>query len=279
MDTNKIGSVKRALLFLGVVAVAGAQRFAILGDRTGEAQTGVFEQVWKEVDGEKPEFVVTVGDTIEGLHDETAAAQWLEVEKILRPYKKYPLFLAAGNHDVWSAASERLFGEHAGHPVHYSFDRGKLHFTLVDNSRGDALADGELDFLEADLKEHAKAAVKFVVMHRPSWLFPVAMKSPNFRLHRLAREYGVRYVIAGHVHQLMRAELEGVSYLAMPSAGGHLRNSAQYEDGWFFGHTLVEVTGSEVRFQIEELKAPHGQGRMSKPGDWTLLGLAARSGK
>lgn len=273
--------VKRVLLYLGLVAVAAAQppvRFAILGDRTGEAQPGVFEQVWKEVDAEKPQFVVTVGDTIEGLHDDTAEAQWREVERILQPYKKYPLYLAPGNHDVWSAASERLFREHAGHPVHYSFDRGTTHFTVLDNSRGDALAAEEIAFLETDLKEHTGAAVKFVLMHRPSWLFQVALKSPNFALHQLAKQYGVKYVIAGHVHQLMYADLEGVTYLAMPSAGGHLRNSGQYDDGWFFGHALVEVTGSEVRFQIEELKAPHGQGRVSKPEDWTLLGRQRAAG-
>jgi UDP-2,3-diacylglucosamine pyrophosphatase LpxH len=267
--------VKGVLIFL-VVSIAGAQRFAILGDRTGSVQAGVFEQVWKEVDAERPAFVVGVGDTIEGLHDETAKTEWQEVEKILRPYKKYPLFLAAGNHDVWSATSERLFQEQTGHPVHYSFDRGAVHFTVLDNSRGDQLPDAELDFLEADLKEHAKPVVKFILMHRPSWLFQLALKSPNFRLHQLAREYRVRYVIAGHVHQLMHGELEGVTYLAMPSAGGHLRNSAAYEDGWFFGHTLAEVSGSDVRLQIEELKAPNGQGRVSKPEDWTLLGLATK---
>jgi predicted phosphodiesterase len=252
-------------------------RFAIIGDRTGEAQAGVFEQVWKELDAEKPDFVVGVGDTIEGLHDNTAEAQWQEVRKILLPYKKYPLYLAPGNHDIWSAASERLFREHTGRAPHYSFDRGPVHFTVLDNSRSDELSADELAFLEQDLKEHAARPMKFIVMHRPSWLFPVAMQSPAFRLHQLARQYGVQYVIAGHIHQMMHAELEGVTYLAMPSAGGHLRNSGQYEDGWFFGHTLVEVTGTEVKLQIQELKAPHGQGRVSKPSDWTLLGLATRA--
>jgi predicted phosphodiesterase len=252
-------------------------RLAILGDRTGEAQAGVFEQVWKELDAEKPDFVVGVGDTIEGLHDNTAEAQWQEVRKILKPYMKYSLYLAPGNHDIWSEASERLFREYTGRAPHYSFDRGQLHFTVLDNSRSDQLSADELEFLEQDLKEHKAQLVKFIVMHRPAWLFPVAMQSPAFRLHQLARQYGVRYVITGHVHQMMHAELEGVTYLAMPSAGGHLRNSGQYEDGWFFGYTLVEVAGTEVKFQIKELKAPHGQGRVSKPSDWTLLGLAARA--
>ena len=48
-------------LLTAIVSAAdpAAFRFAILGDRTGDAQAGVFEQVWKEVDGERPSFVVT----------------------------------------------------------------------------------------------------------------------------------------------------------------------------------------------------------------------------
>jgi UDP-2,3-diacylglucosamine pyrophosphatase LpxH len=252
-------------------------RFAILGDRTGEAQAGVWEQVWRETAAEKPAFVLTTGDIIEGLHDAVAEEQWREVERGLQAYRRFPLYLTPGNHDIWSEASEELFRRHAGHAPHYSFDYAQAHFTILDNSRSDELPADELDFLEQDLKAHAAQSVKFIVSHRPSWLIYVAMQNPNFRLHQLARQYGVRYVIAGHVHQMMHAELQSVTYLSMPSAGGHLRNSGRYEDGWFFGHTLAEVRGTEVAFRIEELKAPHGQGRVSKPADWTLLGLAHRA--
>ena len=268
--------------FLACLAWASSNadsfRFAILGDRTGDVQPGIYEQVWREVAAENPAFVVSVGDTIEGSNDALAAGEWREVEQLHRPYRKYPLYLAPGNHDIWSAASERLFREHSGHPPHYSFDHAQTHFTILDNSRSDELASEELTFLEQDLREHAAQPLKFILMHRPSWLLHVAMRNPNFQLHQLARQYAVPYVVAGHVHQIMRAELEGVTYLAMPSSGGHLRNSKQYQDGWFFGHALVEVRGSDVEFQIEELKPPHGQGRISRPGDWTLLGLAARRG-
>ena len=276
-----LASFPALAILCAVAGLTGADpadfRCAILGDRTGEAQSGVWEQVWRETAAEQPAFVVTVGDIIEGLHDAQAEVQWADVERGLKPYRRFPLFLTPGNHDIWSEASEKLFQQHAGHAPHYSFDHGQAHFTILDNSRSDELSAEELDFLEQDLKAHATQSVKFIVSHRPSWLIDAAMQNPNFPIHQLARQYGVQYVIAGHVHQMMRTELEGVTYLAMPSAGGHLRNSGQYEDGWFFGHTLVTVHGTDVSFQIEELKAPHGQGRASKPADWTLLGLAHRA--
>jgi len=248
-------------------------RFVIIGDRTGESRSGVYEQVWREAAAEDPAFVVTVGDTIEGLHDATAQAEWQEMERILEPYRRFPIYFTPGNHDIWSAASERLFRQHAAHPPHYSFDQGPAHFTILDNSRSDELSAAELTFLEEDLKAHAARPVKFIISHRPSWLINVALHNPNFDLHRLARKYGVQYVIAGHVHEMLRFELEGVTYLSMPSAGGNLRASGEYADGWFFGHALVTVHGADIDFQIEELKPPYGQGRATKPTDWGMLGL------
>ena len=75
----------RALIFGGLLltcllCICGSPatdsfRFAILGDRTGEAQRGVYEQVWKEVAAESPAFVMSVGDTIEGMNDASAEAE------------------------------------------------------------------------------------------------------------------------------------------------------------------------------------------------------------
>ena len=68
------GRYGRALIFGGLLlsfllciraaTAPDSFRFAILGDRTGEAQPGVYEQVWKEVAAESPVFVVSVGVVI-----------------------------------------------------------------------------------------------------------------------------------------------------------------------------------------------------------------------
>src|SRR6516162_788551 len=236
------------LLFRSAAAPqAESLRFAILGDRTGDVQPDVYEQVWKEV------------------------------ESILKPYRRFPLYLPPGNHDIWSGASDRLFRQHAGHPPHYSVDRGPMHVTILDKSRSDELAPEELTFLEEDLKEHESQPVKMILSHRPSWLVSVALRNTGFPLHRIARRYGVRYVIAGHVHQLLRFSLEGIDYISMPSAGGHLRPAeAAYEGGWFFGHALATVRAMEVKFQFEELKPPLGHGRVSMSDEWGMLGLVQK---
>jgi predicted phosphohydrolase len=246
----------------------GSFRFVFLGDRTGEAQPGVYERVWNAIASEKPAFVVSVGDTIQGENDATAEAEWRAVEEILAPYRKLPLYLVPGNHDIWSPLSERLFTKYAGHPPHYSFDHGTAHFTILDNSRSEQFSVEELRFLEQDLAAHAAQPLKFVISHRPSWLVDAALGNPAFPFHKLVRKYRVQYVVAGHIHQMLHADLDGTSYVSLPSAGGHLRLSGRYEDGWFFGYTVVEAEGDEVRFEIKELG-----GRVTTLEDWGVAGL------
>jgi predicted phosphodiesterase len=264
-----------AILFRAGAPASGpaAFRFAILGDRTGEAQPGVYEEAWREAAAAHPAFVITVGDTIEGLDDATAPAQWQQVEQMLKPYRSTPLYLVPGNHDIWSAVSETLFRRYAGHPPHYSFDYENVHFTVLDNSRTDEMPDSEVRFLAEDLRAHAAAPVKFVFSHRPSWLLNVMLDNPRFPLQDLARKYAVHHVVAGHVHQMLHADLDGVTYVSAPSAGGHLRNSRKYEDGWFFAYTLVEVHGAVVHFEIHELSPPYGRGRVTELKDWGKAGL------
>ena len=264
------------LAAIGATAADGRFDFAILGDRTGEAQPGVYEQAWKEAAEERPSFLIACGDSIEGQDDAAAESQWRDLERIWKPYRRYPLYLTPGNHDIWSAASEQLFQKYAGHPPRHSFDYGQAHFTILDNSRSDGFSAEDLDYLEKDLRTHASVPLKFIFSHRPSWIVYAAFRNPDFTLHRLARQYGAQYVIAGHVHQMLRCELEGVTYLSMPSSGGHLRLSKAYEDGWFFGHARVVVNGAEIDFQIEELRPPHGQGRITKAKDWGMAGLLNR---
>lgn len=272
--------MRRILVALGAVAVAAwialcapadKFHFALLGDRTGEAQPGVYERVWRDLSAAQPAFVLSVGDTIQGLNDATADAEWRQAMRLVEPYRRISLYLAPGNHDVWSEASERLFRQYSGRALHYSFDASGAHFIVLDNSRSDTWPEGELAWLESDLRSHAAAPAKFIVSHRPSWLLDAALGNTKSPLHTIVKRYGVCCVVAGHVHQLIHADLEGVTYLSLPSAGGHLRLSGKYEDGWFFGWTSVEIRGGEVRFQVHAL-----DGAATPLSAWGRAGLLVR---
>ena len=58
---------------IGVLAVPQPENnfhFSIIGDRTGGANPEIYDRVWREVDLLHPDFVVNVGDTIEGGNDQ-----------------------------------------------------------------------------------------------------------------------------------------------------------------------------------------------------------------
>jgi predicted phosphodiesterase len=208
------------LLALGILAVharAAAFHFAILSDRTGRAQPGVYEEAWKEIAAAKPAFVITVGDSIEGLDDARARAEWESLKRIWPP--RIPLYQTPGNHDIWDQFSEDLFVEETGSKPFYSFDFQQAHFVVLDNSRTDDLAPAQLQFLENDLKRHRGAASTMIFFHRPFWLIPLKLGMNGFRLHQLAREYGVCCVLSGHGHQLQSVERDGVLYLEAGSSG------------------------------------------------------------
>ena len=67
-------SVAALRLLLLLLAAAAANRpgdaspsdsfhFEILGDRTGGAVPGVFEEAWKEANASRPAFILSVGDS------------------------------------------------------------------------------------------------------------------------------------------------------------------------------------------------------------------------
>ena len=198
------------LLILAVCARAQAPgpandfRFSIVGDRTGSAAPGVYEQVWREVDRLHPTFVINVGDTIQGVDDETVEAQWKPIRAFLARYRQYPFYYVAGNHDIWSAFSRKVFERETGRPATYSFNYQDAHFVVLDNSGSLDLGLDQLKFLEADLKANRQRHPKFVFFHQSFWLVFLKFQSGEFPLHRLAREYGVDYVITGHGHFFAR---------------------------------------------------------------------------
>jgi hypothetical protein len=270
-----------ACVCTAVIGIRGAAEpqndfhFSILGDRTGGAIPGIYGRVWREIDLLHPDFVINVGDTIEGGDDERAEFEWLQLRAIWDRYSAYPLYFTPGNHDIWSEASEKVYREQTGRPPSYSFSHQNAHFTVLDNSRTAELSEAQLDFLEADLKKHHDRRPKFVFFHKPDWLLHVKVRNRAFPLHQICRKYGVDYVISGHGHQFVRGVLEGVVYLEVGSSGGRLRGQESgqgFRQGWFFHHVWARVTGTKVEMTVKELDGAPGRGRMFRVEEWGEAG-------
>ena len=246
--------------------------FSLIGDRTGDAQPQIFGRVWREVDMLRPDFVVTVGDTIQGGREERMETEWAELRPLWKRYDRYPVYFTPGNHDIWSRNSEEFYIKETGNKPYYSFHFQDAHFTILDNSRTAALSEDQLKFLEDDLKANAGRNPKFVVFHRPFWINGFQEGNPEMPLHRLAKQYGVHHVISGHGHRFVRMVRDGVTYMEVGSSGGGMKASFVRGDGFrngcFYHHVWARVKGNEVIFTVKELDGQFGEGRMFNAADW-----------
>ena len=78
-----------------------AFRFVVVGDRTGGYRPGVFEAAMAKVNRLRPDFVINIGDLIEGYTSDPAKldSQWADVENAIG-ILDLPFFFVPGNHDL-----------------------------------------------------------------------------------------------------------------------------------------------------------------------------------
>ena len=92
-----------------------------MGDRTGGAYPGVFEAAVGKLNMLKPEFVVSVGDLIEGYTDnnkEQLDVEWTEFESLVDKLKM-PFFYTVGNHDISDNTSLDIWNERLGRTYYH----------------------------------------------------------------------------------------------------------------------------------------------------------------
>ena len=109
-------------------------QFAIIGDRTGGANVqGTFALAMPQLNLLQPEFVINVGDMIEGYTEDVAelSAEWDENDAILDQLEM-PFFRVIGNHDVSNPASQQVWRDRHG-ATHYHFLYGNVLFLALDS--------------------------------------------------------------------------------------------------------------------------------------------------
>jgi len=111
--------------------------FAVIGDRTGGAdRRGIFERAMEQLNLLQPEFVINVGDLIEGYTDDrgTLESMWEEAEGLVAKLE-VPFFFTQGNHDVRDELSRQVWGERYG-PSYYSFVYNDTLFMVLSSEDG-----------------------------------------------------------------------------------------------------------------------------------------------
>ena len=109
-------------------------QFAIIGDRTGGANVeGTFDLAMGQLNLLQPEFVINVGDIIEGYAEskEELDKMWEEAEGVTGKLQM-PFFYVRGNHDVSFPGGKEEWRERHG-PSYYYFIYKDVLFIVLDS--------------------------------------------------------------------------------------------------------------------------------------------------
>ena len=109
-------------------------QFVIIGDRTGGANVqGTFAMAMDQLNLLQPEFVINVGDIIEGYTRDKAElhSQWDEAEAMTSKLEM-PFFYTRGNHDISYPEANEVWKERHG-PGYYHFVYHDVLFLVLDS--------------------------------------------------------------------------------------------------------------------------------------------------
>lgn len=106
-------------------------QFAIVTDRTGGNRKGVFAAILDKIDLMQPEFVMSVGDYVDGYtQDELEIRlQWQEIDGIIADLDA-PFFYVPGNHDHGNTQMAKAWRERNGRTYYHFVYRGVLFVVL-----------------------------------------------------------------------------------------------------------------------------------------------------
>lgn len=202
-------------------------QFAIVTDRTGGHRPGVWMHAARNLNMLRPEFVVSVGDLIEGYSTDVNVVeeQWKEFLGFVDQLDM-KFFFVAGNHDVTNPTMHQIWRQHFGREW-YSFDYKGVHFVcLCSEDPAAHIGDDQLAWVKEDLSKNADARWTFVFMHKPLWTYAereIAAGNPdptNWKEVEKLLADRPHNVFAGHTHNYVQFERNDTKYYQFATTGG-----------------------------------------------------------
>ncbi|MEZ5276576.1 MAG: metallophosphoesterase [Opitutaceae bacterium] len=197
----------------------GTFRFAILADRNGGMRPGVFEDAVDKVNCLQPDFVLSVGDLIDGYTQEPGVwnEQWEEFEAIVNRLGM-PFYFVPGNHDISNGELLSAWKERRGDP-YYCFVHENVLFLILhtEDLSGGGIGPEQIRFAVEALAAHPDVRWTLLFFHRPLWLYEDQAGYGPIEEALAGRSYTV---FTGHHHNYLKAERHGMTHYVLATTGG-----------------------------------------------------------
>jgi predicted phosphodiesterase len=196
-------------------------QFAVISDRTGGHREGIFAKSVERLNLLQPEFVMSVGDLIEGYANEKKSTlEWREFQSFTSRLQM-PFFYVAGNHDISNKTMNQLWKEKFG-ATYYHFVYKNVLFLMLnteDPPGSGKMSPEQVKYIQKTLEENNQVRWTFVFMHRPAWTNFYADKAGWLEAEKFfaGRNYTV---FAGHQHRYAKFVRNNMNYYQLATTGG-----------------------------------------------------------
>ncbi len=228
-------------------------RFAIMGDRTGGMLPGVFERGVEKVNLMQPEFVLSVGDLIDGYTTDPDVwnAQWDEFDAIVEGLDAR-FYYVPGNHDISNELLLEEWKARRGAP-YYHFVYKNVLFLILHTEDGPGvtagISDQQVAYVQRVLDDNTDARWTFVFKHRPLWHYDDQLGYESIEQALSGRNYTL---FSGHHHHYYHTRQQSMKHYILGTTGG-----GSYLRGWEFGEfehitwVTLPVEGEPVVVHLE----------------------------
>ena len=228
-------------------------QFAIVSDRTGSHRPGVFASAVEKLNLLKPEFVISIGDLIEGYteDEDELARQWDEFDGLVNKLQM-PFFYVPGNHDISNELMAKKWHQRFGPGYYHFIYRNVLFLCLnTEDSPSHFISGQQIEYFRKVIKANSKVRWTLVFLHQPFfWADKYRSKRETFEKFESLLADRPYTVFAGHIHKYRKFIRNGQKYYILAVTGGGM---GKEKDECQFDH-IVWVTMTDNGPAMANLK-------------------------
>lgn len=226
-------------------------RFAVVSDRTGGMREDIFAEAIKKLNLMQPEFVISVGDLIDGYTEDPNVwnKQWDEFDALVNKLAM-PFYYVPGNHDTSNELLTTAWRERHGKDYYHFTHKNVLFIVLnTDELENGGISKKQINYVTKVLQDNQKVRTTLLFMHRPLWSYGEQM---GYEAIENALQNRRHTVFSGHHHHYQYQQKNGMDHYVLATTGGGswMRNP---EVGEFDHITWVTMKEEEVHVAHLEL--------------------------
>jgi hypothetical protein len=196
-------------------------QFAVVSDRTGGHRAKIFSRAVHQINLMQPEFVVSVGDLIEGYTKDMdkAKKEWDEFDSYARKLDM-PFFYVPGNHDLANQAQAEFWGGRYGKSYYHFVYKNTLFIAVnSEDTKGGNVTPVQVAEIKKALDENPNARWTLLFVHKPLWTHK-DLESNGWAAVEKALAGRKYTVFCGHVHRYQKYVRNGMNYYQLATTGG-----------------------------------------------------------